>query len=79
MGPADRSGALQDVARASLPGEGGVRSGESVTVSFHITVSAEQLAELGGRAVLELNLVSDGVCWFDLAGSDAVRITVPPT
>jgi SAM-dependent methyltransferase len=59
----------RDFARVPLPGDG-ADPGAELTTRFELR------APEPGRYVLELDLVSEGVCWFEINGSRPVQLPV---
>jgi hypothetical protein len=68
----DEGGLLadRDFARADLPGDRVLGPGEAVTVELELP------APDPGRWQLGFDLVSEGVCWFEVNGADTVTIPV---
>ncbi len=65
-------GAAEDLARFPIPGEG-VAAGEAREVSFRLAVPVT-VAE---TAKVEIDLVSEGIAWFAINGSQPLRIWPP--
>jgi hypothetical protein len=68
----DEGGLLvdRDFARADLPGGGLVRPGEEVSVELALPAPRQ------GRWQLGFDLVSEGVCWFEVNGAESVTVPV---
>jgi hypothetical protein len=66
----DEGGLLvdRDFARADLPGDRVLMPGESVTVEVAVP------APDAGRWQLGFDLVSEGVCWFEVNGAETVTV-----
>ncbi len=65
-----------DHGRVHLPGETGVRPGETVVVDFTTEVPTPGPGQAPGR--LELDLVSDGIIWFAEVQGRPVEVPIPP-
>jgi SAM-dependent methyltransferase len=65
-------GAAEDLARFPLPGSDGLGAGESCEIPFRIELPVGMRS--AGQTRVEIDLVSEGIAWFAINGSQPLEI-----